>query len=157
MFVGEAPGHEEDVAGLPFVGPSGKLLTCLMKRAGILRESVYIANLLKCRPPGNRDPEPSEIKECFPFLEKQIATIRPKVLVALGRHAVCRLSLHWGPMNVLIGKTDLVHETPDGIIPVMALWHPSFLLRNIRSESPEMKALFQDFVQRLADLKAKYL
>ncbi len=87
MFIGEAPGASEDEQGRPFVGAAGKLLTELLEKNGIKRTSVYITNIIKCRPPGNRDPEEKEINACLPYLIKQISIIKPKIIVTLGRHA----------------------------------------------------------------------
>ncbi len=87
MLIGEAPGRIEDETGRPFVGPAGKLLDSLLREAGLGREEVYITNVVKCRPPGNRDPREEEIRACTPYLERQILVIRPKVIVALGRHS----------------------------------------------------------------------
>lgn len=88
MFIGEGPGRMEDEQGRPFVGPAGKLLTELLASIGIKREDVYITNVVKCRPPGNRDPEPEEITACFPYLISQINLIKPKLIIPLGRHAM---------------------------------------------------------------------
>jgi DNA polymerase len=98
MFVGEGPGQQEDLQGLPFVGRAGQLLTQLIEGIGITRDDVYIANVVKCRPPGNRDPEPDEIEACAPWLDKQLELIRPRVIVTLGNFA-----------------TKLLLETKDGI------------------------------------------
>ena len=87
MFVGEAPGADEDIQGEPFVGRAGQLLTKIIEAIGLRREDVYIANVIKCRPPGNRNPEPDEVEQCEPFLFRQIDTIKPKVIVALGKFA----------------------------------------------------------------------
>ena len=87
MFVGEAPGADEDIQGEPFVGRAGQLLTKIIEAIGLKREDVYIANVIKCRPPGNRNPEPDEVEQCEPFLFRQIDTIKPKVIVALGKFA----------------------------------------------------------------------
>ncbi|MEM3551477.1 MAG: uracil-DNA glycosylase, partial [Candidatus Bathyarchaeia archaeon] len=87
MFVGEAPGYWEDIKGKPFVGAAGKLLDSLLAEIGFKRENVFIANVLKCRPPGNRDPQPSEIHKCTPYLDRQIATIKPRIIVTLGKHS----------------------------------------------------------------------
>ena len=87
MFIGEAPGRQEDIEGRPFVGPAGKLLTSLLESIGLRRELVYITNVVKCRPPGNRDPKPIEISSCAPYLNAEIKIIRPKLIVTLGRHS----------------------------------------------------------------------
>ena len=90
MFIGEGPGFHEDQQGLPFVGASGQFLDELLANAGIDRESVYITNVVKCRPPGNRDPKPEEVEACKPYLDRQIELINPKVIVTLGRHSMAR-------------------------------------------------------------------
>lgn len=132
MFVGEAPGAVEDQTGRPFVGPAGQLLDRILEGAmGYRREDVYIANINKCRPPGNRDPEPDEVAACLPILKQQIALLRPKVLVALGRVAAHNLLGTEEPMRALRGR-DLRY---DGI-PVVVTWHPAFLLRD-PSRKPE--------------------
>ncbi|MEM2168706.1 MAG: type-4 uracil-DNA glycosylase [Candidatus Bathyarchaeia archaeon] len=91
VFIGEAPGYWEDIKGKPFVGSAGRLLNEFLKKAGLSRESVYITNVVKCRPPGNRDPRPDEIKACSPYLDRQLDLIRPRVIVTLGRHSTAYL------------------------------------------------------------------
>ncbi len=126
MFIGEGPGAMEDQQGKPFVGPAGELLTAMIERGiGIPRSRVYITNVVKCHPPGNRDPEPDEVDACWEFLVRQIRTVRPKVLVCLGRVAASALLRTGLPLNVLRGKP----RTFQGI-PLVVTWHPSFLLRN---------------------------
>ena len=128
MFVGEAPGADEDREGLPFVGRAGKLLTQLLKEVGLDREKdVYIANVLKCRPPGNRDPLPAEIRACSPYLVKQIKIIKPRLLVALGRFAAYFLSgRDKVPLSKLRGR---VHESVFGP-KLIVTYHPAAILRN---------------------------
>jgi uracil-DNA glycosylase family 4 len=131
MFVGEAPGAEEDVRGEPFVGRAGDLLTKIIETMGFSREEVYIANVLKCRPDmppgqaGNRPPTVAEMEACLPFLREQIDLIKPEVMIALGSVAMRGLFGTTGPMRDLRGRW---HEF--GLIPVMATFHPSYLLRN---------------------------
>lgn len=125
MFIGEGPGAEEDEQGEPFVGRAGQLLTQIIKAMGYAREQVYIANVVKCRPPGNRNPEPDEIAACSPFLRAQIAAIRPRVIVALGKFAAQTLLRTDTPISRLRGR---FHQL-DGV-PVMPTFHPSYLLRN---------------------------
>jgi DNA polymerase len=150
MFVGEAPGAQEDLSGVPFVGAAGQLLDKFLQRVNLHRDECYIANILKCRPPGNRDPEVDEIKECFPFLQRQIATIRPRVLVTLGKYATQRLSLQWGEMRVLLQTLELNYtEGEHDPIPIVPTYHPSYLLRAAQGESDRAKALFTDTVARL--------
>ncbi len=124
FFVGEAPGAEEDRQGEPFVGRAGRLLDAMLRALGLDRQEVFIANVLKCRPPGNRDPEPSEIASCLPFLRAQIAAVQPRILVALGRFAAQSLLSTEQPLSRLRGG---VHEY-DGI-PVVVTYHPAYLLR----------------------------
>lgn len=125
MFVGEAPGRQEDLQGRPFVGPAGQLLDRIVENAmGLRREEVYIANVNKCRPPDNRDPEPDEVAACLPFLRRQIRLIRPEVLVTLGRVAAHNLLGVTTSMRRLRGQ-DHVFEG----IPVVPTWHPAYLLR----------------------------
>jgi DNA polymerase len=124
MFVGEGPGADEDAQGLPFVGEAGQLLNNMLQKLGLRRSEVYIANIVKCRPPGNRDPEMDEVAQCLPFLHKQIQSIRPQVIVALGRVAAHALLATQTPITKLRGQW---HRYQD--IPVMPTFHPSYLLR----------------------------
>ena len=126
MFIGEAPGKEEDLQGLPFVGDAGMLLTRLIIKMGMKREDVYIANIIKCRPPMNRDPEEDEVSTCRRFIEKQIQIIRPKIIMTLGRIA----------LQVLMEMPNLRITSARGHffdyrgIPLMPTFHPAYLLRN---------------------------
>jgi DNA polymerase len=124
MFVGEAPGAEEDQQGVPFVGAAGQLLNNLLSKLGLRREEVYIANLIKSRPPHNRDPEPDEIAACRPFLEQQIKAIRPRVIVILGRIAAHALLGTKEPLTRLRGHWQRYLD-----LRVMPTFHPSYLLR----------------------------
>ena len=126
MFVGEAPGADEDVQGEPFVGRAGQLLTKIIEAIGLSRSDVYIANVIKCRPPGNRNPEPAEVSTCEPFLLRQIEAIRPKVIVALGTFAAQTLLRSDTPISRLRGR---VHEFGGGI-KLIPTFHPAFLLRS---------------------------
>ncbi len=123
-FVGEAPGAEEDRRGEPFVGRAGQLLDSMLRALALDRREVFIANVLKCRPPGNRDPEPSEVASCLPFLRAQIAAVRPRILVALGRFAAQSLLATDQPLARLRGR---VHDYEG--IPVVVTYHPAYLLR----------------------------
>jgi len=125
MFVGEAPGRDEDLQGKPFVGAAGQLLTKMIQAMGLRREEVYICNVLKDRPPANRTPEPEEIEACLPFLREQIAIIRPSVICALGSVAAKALL---GP-HVAITKVR-GHVADYGGIPLVPTYHPAYLLRN---------------------------
>jgi len=124
MFVGEAPGADEDVQGEPFVGRAGQLLTKIIEAIGLRREDVYIANLIKCRPPGNRNPEPDEVEQCEPFLFRQIDTIKPKVIVALGKFAAQSLLRTTDPITRLRGRE---YKYRDAIL--IPTYHPAYLLR----------------------------
>lgn len=125
MFVGEAPGADEDAQGVPFVGRAGKLLTRMLERLGLSRDEVFIANILKCRPPKNRTPLPAEIAVCRPYLERQIKQLKPKVIVALGGTAMRGLLGEETPISKLRGKWMTYQDTP-----LMPTFHPSYLLRN---------------------------
>jgi len=126
VFVGEAPGAEEDRQGLPFVGRAGQLLTdIIVKGMKMQREDVYICNVLKCRPPGNRDPNPMEVFHCEPYLIKQLQIIKPKVVCALGRIAAQTLLKTDASLNTLRGKWHNYHG-----IPLRVTYHPAYLLRN---------------------------
>ena len=125
MFVGEAPGADEDIQGIPFVGRAGQLLTKMIAAMGFAREDVYIANVIKCRPPGNRNPEPDEIATCEPFLFQQIEAIQPKVIVTLGAFAARTLLKTDAPVSRLRGREFEYRGAT--LIPT---FHPSFLLRS---------------------------
>jgi DNA polymerase len=125
MFVGEGPGADEDAQGEPFVGKAGQLLTKMIEAMGFRREEVYIANVVKCRPPNNRDPEPDEIAACEPFLKAQIAAVKPKVIVALGRFAVQTLLRDPTPITRQRGAW----RDYEGV-RLMPTFHPAYLLRN---------------------------
>ncbi len=124
MFIGEGPGRDEDEQGLPFVGAAGKLLTKMIEAMGWTRETVYIANIVKCRPPGNREPDPEEIASCLPFLALQIESVKPRVIVTLGRIATRVLTSVDDTMSRMHGKVYDEDRTP--IVPT---FHPAFLLR----------------------------
>ena len=132
LFVGEAPGQHEDLQGQPFVGRAGQLLDQMIAALGMEREQVFIANVLKCRPPNNRDPLPAEIEQCEPYLHRQLAQIRPKVIVALGRISAQALLKTGEPLGKLRGR---VYQYGPDNIPLVATYHPAYLLR-----SPEQKA-----------------
>ena len=146
MFVGEAPGADEDLQGEPFVGRAGQLLTKIIQSIGLERADVYIANVIKCRPPGNRNPEPDEVAQCRPFLFRQIDAIRPRVIVALGTHAAHALLEIDTPISRLRGQ----------VIPfrhgacVVPTFHPAYLLR-----SPERKRDVWEDMKKVRDLLAR--
>lgn len=135
MLVGEAPGFYEDREGIPFVGAAGKFLNKLLEIVSLKREDVYIANILKCRPPKNRDPLPEEIEACSPFLDKQIEIIKPKIIICLGRFASKYILNRFGFPHVesisrIHGKV-FVSNTPFGILRIVPMYHPaSALYRN---------------------------
>jgi len=129
MFVGEAPGADEDEQGVPFVGRSGQLLTKIIEAIDLKREDVYIANVIKCRPPQNRNPEPDEINTCEPFLFRQIDVIKPKVIVTLGKFAAQTLLRTEDPISKLRGRMFEYHGAK--LIPT---FHPAYLLRNPSSK-----------------------
>lgn len=125
VFVGEGPGADEDLQGEPFVGRAGQLLTKMIEAMGFQRSQVYICNVVKCRPPNNRNPEPDEIAACEPFLKAQLESIRPKVVVALGKFAAQTLLRDTTPITRMRGRW----REYDGI-PLMPTYHPAYLLRN---------------------------
>jgi len=143
VFIGEAPGYDEDQQGLPFVGRAGQLLTKIIESIDLKREDVYICNVLKCRPPENRNPEPDEVASCNPFLRKQLAAIRPKIVCCLGTFAAQTVLQTAAPISRLRGKFfDM-----DGM-RVIATFHPAYLLR-----SPEKKReVWEDMKQIRAEL-----
>jgi DNA polymerase len=148
MFIGEAPGADEDARGEPFVGRAGQLLTKIIAAMGFSRADVYIANVLKCRPDmprgssGNRPPTPTEMQTCLPYLAEQIDIIQPKVMVALGATAVEGLLGTRGTMREMRGKWHSHRETP-----LMITYHPSYLLRN---QAPsEKRKVWEDMLQVL--------
>jgi DNA polymerase len=146
VFVGEAPGYDEDVQGAPFVGAAGKLLTRIVEAMGLGRGDVYICNILKCRPPGNRNPLPDEIDVCRPFLDRQLAAISPECICALGKFAAQTLLDTQAPISKLRGR---FHEYNG--IRVMPTYHPAYLLRN-----PEGKRdVWNDIQQIMAVLNLK--
>jgi uracil-DNA glycosylase len=142
MIVGEAPGADEDRLGEPFVGRAGQLLTAMLRAIGLGRGQVYIANILKCRPPGNRDPLPEEAACCEPFLLRQVALVRPRVILAAGRVAAQHLLKSSDPVGRLRGQQHRL-----GDIPLLVTYHPAYLLR-----SPEEKAKAWQDLQHLARL-----
>ncbi len=129
MFVGEAPGADEDIQGIPFVGRAGQLLTKIIEAIGLTRDQVYIANVIKCRPPQNRNPEQDEVETCEPFLFQQIDVIKPKVIVALGTFAARALLRTLDPISRLRGRTYEYRGAT--LIPT---FHPAYLLRNPASK-----------------------
>jgi DNA polymerase len=143
VFVGEGPGFEEDRQGKPFVGAAGQLLTRIIEAIKLTRSQVYICNIIKCRPPGNRNPEPDEIKTCFPFLERQIAAIQPDFICALGTFAAQTLLKTATPISRLRGRFHSYNG-----IKVLPTYHPAYLLRNPdkkRDVWQDMKMLMKEY------------
>jgi len=141
MLIGEGPGYDEDVQGRPFVGKAGQLLTKIIQSINLSREEVYIANIIKCRPPQNRNPQPDEIQNCHPFLMKQISVIQPKIICALGTFSAQTLLKTGAKITALRGKLyDL-----EGI-KVIPTYHPAFLLRN-----PEKKREVWEDMKKIAE------
>jgi len=151
MFVGEGPGREEDLQGLPFVGRAGKLLTKIIEAIDLTRDEVYIGNIVKCRPPNNRNPKPEEILACGRFLFKQIEIIKPKVLVALGTFAAQYLLNTDTPISRIRGKfIETKIPGSDYTVKVMPTFHPAYLLRN-----PSQKKLVWEDIQKVQKLLAQ--
>ncbi len=151
MFVGEAPGADEDAQGRPFVGRAGQLLENILKACGLKRSDVFIANILKCRPPENRDPRAEEIISCLPFLQRQIEIIEPEIIVALGAHAARTLLNSTEAIGQLRGR---FHEYNAGMnqrpIKLMATYHPAYLLRNYSQDN--RRRVWEDMKKVLAEL-----
>lgn len=150
MFIGEGPGQDEDDSGRPFVGRAGHLLDQIIQAMGLKREDVYIANIVKCRPPGNRAPEDTEIIKCAPFLMSQISVIKPKVIVTLGSPATCTLLNEKIKISLIRGN---FHDWKHGI-KLMPTFHPAYLLRN-----PKDKGLVWDDMKKVMTflgLKSKH-
>jgi DNA polymerase len=145
MFIGEGPGRDEDLQGVPFVGRAGQLLTDIItKGMGLRREEVYIANVVKCRPPENRNPESDEVTSCEPFLKKQIDLVRPKIIVALGKFAVQTLLQSKAPITKLRGQWHSYHG-----IKLMPTFHPAYLLRN----PADKKLVWEDIKKVIQELR----
>lgn len=143
VFVGEGPGEDEDIEGLPFVGRAGQLLTRIIEAMAMKRDDVYIANIVKCRPPNNRNPEPDEIESCAPFLKKQLEVIRPRIICALGTFAA----------QTLLGSKERISQMRGRFhsyngIKVMPTFHPAYLLRN----ESEKRLVWDDMKKVLEEL-----
>ncbi len=131
LVIGEAPGADEDRQGEPFVGRAGKLLNSMLLAMGLRREQVFIANILKCRPPNNRDPKPEEVVACAAFLQQQIELIQPKIILAVGRIAAQNLLKVDTPIGKMRGNR---YQHPDNNLPVIVTYHPAYLLRSPREK-----------------------
>jgi DNA polymerase len=143
MFVGEAPGEDEDLQGFPFVGRAGQLLTKMIEAMGLRREDVYICNTVKCRPPNNRNPEPDELESCEPFLKGQLAAVRPEAIVTLGKFAAQSLLREATPITRLRGQWREYQG-----IPLMPTFHPAYLLRSPQ-EKGKVWADLQEVMKKL--------
>ena len=142
VFVGEAPGHDEDAQGEPFVGQAGQLLTRIIAAIGLTREQVYLLNVIKCRPPHNRNPQPDEVAACRPILQEQLACLQPRVICALGAFAAQTLLHTEEKISRLRGRFHML-----GSIQVMPTYHPAYLLRN-----PQYKRAVWEDMQRIQDV-----
>jgi DNA polymerase len=154
VLVGEAPGEHEDKSGEPFVGKAGGVLTSLLRRVGLSRDEVYILNVLKCRPPWNRDPKPDEVDACSPYLHLQLRIIQPRAIVALGKFAACTL-LEEDPRDTPVGylrKEDRLYDNQvTGFrCPVIVTYHPSWALRQLEGPAHEAKAALRTIKDDLA-------
>ncbi len=141
MFIGEAPGFHEDQQGRPFVGAAGQYLEALLAMIGLKREQVFIANVIKCRPPGNRDPLPEEIEACKPFLDRQLELIRPRCVVTLGRYSMARV--------LPAARISSVHGQPrkiDGVI-YYPMYHPAAALHQ-----PSLRRIIEEDIRRIPEL-----
>ncbi len=135
LLIGEGPGQQEDEQGLPFVGVAGQLLTEMIRAMGLSREQVFITNIVKCRPPNNRDPHVDEVASCNGYLQRQIALIQPKIILAVGRIAAQTLLDTTAPLAKLRGKVHSLNT-----VPVIVVYHPAYLLRSL----PEKRKAWQD-------------
>ena len=147
MFIGEAPGAEEDRTGIPFVGRAGQLLNKLLTNIKINREDVFIANILKCRPPNNRDPQPAEVQECIPYLHKQIELIKPKVIVALGRVAAQNLLNSSSALKQMRERLWQYHG-----VNMIVTYHPAAILRNmglLTTATQDFKFILETYQQAI--------
>jgi len=152
MFVGEAPGANEDATGVPFCGRAGKVLDEVLDSAGIKRDEVYICNVLKCRPPGNRDPLPSEKVACVDYLKRQIEIIQPKIICAMGNHAAGFIFEHFGIGDKLKGISQLHGQTFESSyfsypVKIVALYHPA-----VATYNPNMKNVLKEDIKALREL-----
>jgi uracil-DNA glycosylase family 4 len=160
LIVGEAPGENEDLQGQPFVGQAGQLLDNMLHACGLSRTAqagpegggVYITNVLKCRPPGNRNPKPEEVAQCEPYLQRQVALLKPKIILAMGRFAVQSLLQHSVPGvdNTPLGKLRGQVHSYQGV-PVVVTYHPAYLLRNL----PEKAKVWADLCLAMAQLRGR--
>jgi len=151
VFVGEAPGADEDAQGRPFVGRAGKLLDKIINAMGLQREDVLICNILKCRPPDNRDPKPDEIAQCLPYLQRQLEIIEPEIIIALGAHAAKTLLETTKPIGQLRGQFHEYYPSLGKMpIKLMPTYHPAYLLRNYSKEN--RARVWEDMQKVMAEL-----
>ncbi len=143
MFIGEGPGFHEDQQGRPFVGAAGQLLTEMLRGIGLRREDVFITNVVRCRPPGNRDPLPDELSACDTYTQRQIAVLDPKLIVTLGRYSMARF-VGTGPMRDLHGRTREWNG-----ITCLAMYHPAFI---IRTPTVELRRIYDDDFRKIPPL-----
>ncbi len=146
MFIGEAPGKKEDESGVPFVGSSGKILDKMLEQIKIKREDVYLTNICKCRPPENRNPLPAEVTECWPWLEKQIEIINPKIIVTLGKYALNSF-LPTAKISEVHGQLTEINLPKIGTIKIFPIHHPAAARQN-----KKMRALFEEDFQKISKL-----
>jgi len=150
MFIGEAPGRQEDIEGRPFVGPAGKLLTSLLESIGLRRELVYITNVVKCRPPGNRDPKPIEISSCSPYLNAEIEIIRPRLIVTLGRHSSSYIfslaGMSISGISKIRGSLRKIRLFDFDVL-VLPTYHPAAALYN-----PRLKNVLQEDFKKIRNI-----
>ncbi len=158
LMIGEAPGRNEDLQGRPFVGRAGQLLNELLDSIGLTRDDVFITNIVKCRPPNNRDPAPEEVKACTPYLERQIQVLRPKVIVTLGRHAWKWVCEHFGipyeSISKAHGKVFQSSTLLYGVITVIPMYHPAAAIYN-KELLPTLKQDFQRLKEFLEEMGRK--
>ena len=146
LVLGEAPGQMEDEAGRPFVGPSGALLRNLLNRAGVV--NPFITNVVRCRPPGNRDPSPDEMKACRTFTDRQFTELRPNVVITAGRFATWQATRQYGPLDALMEQELSWFSDPE--TRVVPIYHPSYLLRMMSDDKVKAKELLQATIERIA-------
>jgi DNA polymerase len=146
MFIGEGPGFHEDQQGRPFVGAAGQLLTEMLRLIGLRRDEVFITNVVRCRPPGNRDPLPDELSACDVYTQRQIEVLQPKLIVTLGRYSMARF-IGTGAMRDLHGRTREWNG-----IPCLAMYHPAAILR---TPTPEMRRIYEEDFRKIPQLLAE--
>ncbi len=149
MLVGEGPGADEDEQGEPFVGMSGILLNRLLKDAGLGRNNIFVTNSVKCRPPDNRDPTTEEVVACKDYLKQQVATLKPKVIITVGKFATWHVTMTTGPISNIMALPQLSCLYAAEVIPVIACYHPAYLLRLLQTQKERGKEVYGDYIERL--------